>query len=424
MRLVVIGGGPAGMEAAKVAALHADVTVVSVDPVGRWQPLSIWVWMAAAAAGERNTATIAGRAARAMEAWQERSAAELATLGVQVLVGRARLGGPGEVLVDTGDSVPRSLVADAVIVAADAPDAYPAGVIPDGERILTDVHLTALTSLPGSVLVPGDGPASFELCHLLSQLGVAVTWLVPEGVPRTRIAPEVDGYLTRLLESQGVQVVPYAPVLEVTRAEQGVCATVASGAELQAEMVVLAAGRRLAPETLGLSMEETVTDIYGQTARRGVYLVGDAFAPHAISIAMAQARAAALHAVGRSSAPADTRHIVLAFMHHPQVAKVGQLTSDGAHGSVTVALEECVAAYARSEINGFLTLAWDRSSRLAGALAVAPGAAEILAPVALAMRAGLRLDELAATYGPHPSLGELVALAARKAEHTPPPGRP
>lgn len=53
-----------------------------------------------------------------------------------------------------------------------------------------------------------------------------------------------------------------------------------------------------------------------------------------------------------------------------------------------------------------------------GALAVADQAAEILAPVAVAMRAGLRLAELASSYGPHPSASELVALAARKAERS------
>lgn len=62
MRLVVIGGGPAGVEAATTAAPYADVALVSAEPVGAWRPLASWLWLRAAAAGERDAAAItAGR---------------------------------------------------------------------------------------------------------------------------------------------------------------------------------------------------------------------------------------------------------------------------------------------------------------------------------------------------------------------------
>lgn len=102
MRLVVLGGGPAGVEAAKTAAPYARVTLVSAEPVGTWQPLITWVWLRAATTGERDLATIAARAEGALAAWRRQCAVELAALGVEVVTGWGRLGATGEVLVDIG----------------------------------------------------------------------------------------------------------------------------------------------------------------------------------------------------------------------------------------------------------------------------------------------------------------------------------
>ncbi len=415
-RVVVIGGGPAGVEAARAAASHATVTLVSLEPAGTWPYLATQSWLAAVADGERDTALIAARAAKAVSGWQAQTAAELATLEVEVLQGRARLGAPGEVLVEaTTDEAPRTLAADAVLVATGAVPELPSGLASDGEAIRTYAQLATLTTIPASALVIGDGADGFETCQILSLLGATVTWLVPEEVPHSHVAPEVDGYLTRTLERHGVQVVPRATVRRLALGTHGVTATLADGTRHGGELAIIMSGRKRDLSLVGLSNDQAVTDIYGQTRRRGVYLVGDALAPRTASCAMAEARAAALHSVGRSSGPAETRYLVQSFMRRPQVARLGKLATEGAHGSVTVAMAECPSAYIEGVEEGFLNLAWDHDGRIAGALAVAPQAAAILAPIAIAMRLGIRLENLADSFGPHPSLSELAALAARKA---------
>jgi NAD(P)H dehydrogenase (quinone) len=415
-RLVIIGGGPAGLEAARAAAPYATVTLVSTAPPGSWRPLVGRVWLAAVTSGERDLTAVAARAERAALAWQERATADLAALEVTVLAGRARLDGPGAVLVEPPDGAPaQRLAADAVIIAAGAEDSYPDGLAPDGAQVLSDCELGALSAPPADALVIGDGTVGFELCHILSLLGSAVTWLVPEDAPHSHVAPAVDGYLTRLLERQGVRVAPCAPVRRLSADGQVVHAVTTDGARHGAAVALLARGRQADPSQVGLPADRAAADIYGQTKLPGVYLVGDALRPRTTGVAMAQGRAAALHALGRSSAPADTEDIVLSFMQRPQVARLGLLATEGAHGSVTVALSESLAAYVDDTLDGFLNLAWDHGGRVVGALAVAPCAAELLAPLALAMRTRLRLEELADGYGPHPALSELVALAARKA---------
>lgn len=254
MRLVVLGGGPAGVEAAKTAAPYADVTLISAEPVGTWRPLSTWVWLRAAAADgpQCDLVATAALAEGLMTAWRRQCAAELAALGVAVMTGRGRLGEPGEVLVETGDPAPQRLPADAVIVATGASLALPPELAPDGLRVLDDTQVPALTALPRSVLVLGDGPVGFELCQIFSRLGSTVAWLVPEDAPRTHVAPEVDGYLTRLLERQGVQVIPHSLVQRLERGESEVRATTAGG-EHRAEIALLAIGRRPDPAAVGVA---------------------------------------------------------------------------------------------------------------------------------------------------------------------------
>lgn len=341
--------------------------------------------------------------------------AELEALGVSIMNGYARVFGT-MVRVELPDGAPEALLeADAVIIAAGAQDLYPDGLAPDGEQILNDAHLGVLTRIPATTLVIGDGSIGFELCHIMSLLGSEVTWLVPEDAPRSFVAPPVDGYLTRLMERQGVRMIPRTSVRRLNADGEAVHLVTAEGARYGADVALLARARHSDPTVFGLKSEDLAADIYGQTKLRGVYLVGDALNPRTTSVAMAQGRAAALHAVGRSSGPAETSDIVVSFMKNPQVARLGHIATEGSRNSITVSLTESLAAYVENTLDGFLNLAWDQTGRVIGALAVAPQAAALLAPLALAMRMRLRLEDLADGYGPHPVLSELVAQAARKA---------
>ena len=66
------------------------------------------------------------------------------------------------------------------------------------------------------------------------------------------------------------------------------------------------------------------------------------------------------------------------------------------------------------ETEGFVNLVVDaKDGTLLGANAVGPHAADMLAPLALGIRLDARLDDLAALFPAHPSLGELVFAATR-----------
>lgn len=73
---------------------------------------------------------------------------------------------------------------------------------------------------------------------------------------------------------------------------------------------------------------------------------------------------------------------------------------------------EVEAAVLLNETEGFVKL-------VADANAVGAHAADVLAPVALGIRLGARLEDLAALFAAHPCLGELVFAAARVRQSIP-----
>lgn len=442
--VLVIGAGPAGLEAARAAAIAgARVTLVSEGPLGGragWDSLiPSKVWLAAAdALGQveqafalglalsgtprPDPAAILARIGTVARNWSAQQSQGLNNLGIEVVSGVASFEAPNQVIVKQSEGETNTpLKADSVIIATGSNPFFPANLKPDGKRILAPRFASHLESLPDDVIVIGAGATGSEFTYLFNRLGIKVTWLVdPYGV-LPAFAPAAGQFLAGVLAQRGVNLAvdQVADRLEVD--ETGVTVITTSGAQYRAAMVFVAIGRfpdlsrlNLAAVGLPISAGQTLpTDAFGRSPVPAIYAVGDAAgAPMLANRAMAQAWIAGRHAAGLETPPFRPETVIHAIYTEPQVAQVGRVAGEDLQ-TIRLSFAEGLKTHLLPEGEGLFELAYDRDRRVVGGVAVGPHAADALAPVALAVQMGASLDDLAAVQGAHPTVSELAFMAAR-----------
>jgi pyruvate/2-oxoglutarate dehydrogenase complex dihydrolipoamide dehydrogenase (E3) component len=446
VQIVVIGAGPAGIEAAKAAALAGgQVALVSEEAVGGragWHsllPSKVWL-TAADTVGLLSEAPVMAEAGldsiipsataivtqiRAVkESWNRIQQEALEALGVEILPGLATFESIGRLVVQDADGqVLQRRQVEAVIVASGSVPFFPPGLRPDGKRVLAPRFASHLDPLPEDIVVVGAGATGCEFAYFFNRLGVKVTWIIDQYGVLPAFVPEAGLFLANVLAARGVHLVRDQLAERVERGEDGVIVVTLDGQGYPADMAFVAIGRkpdlgRLNLEVLGLQVtpgQAPATDGYGRTGVPGLYLVGDAAgAPMVANRAMAQARVAGRHAAGAQTPPFRPETVIRAIYSEPQVAQVGIAQGEGVH-TLRLPFRQGLKANLLADYDGFLMLAYNDDRRLLGGVAVGPGAANVLAPVAMAIYLNASLDDLAAVYSAHPTISELAFMAARLA---------
>ena len=437
--ILVIGGGPAGIEAAREAAkVGLRVTLVSAGPVGGragWHSLlPSKVWLAAAEAAQQGGAgadsespavdvqVILDDLATVKKAWNGQELVSLDDLDVTVLQGAAVFSPGGEVRVLDGQGELTASFKDIpAIVASGSVPVFPPALKPDGRRVIAPRLLSKLAKLPQSMLVVGAGATGCEAAYLFNALGVSVTWIVDQYGILPRFAPWVGETLGEALRKQGVTIVSGEMVADLEREEAKVTAILVGGSRYEAQMAFVAIGRRSDLDALNLAAAglevgadgRIQVDEYGRTLNPSIYLIGDAEGGvMTANKAQAQGRIAARKLAGRETAPFDERLVIQPVYTEPQVAQVGDVSGEV---SLSVPFARSLKAHLLPDGEGLLQLYYDESDgRILGAAAVGPHAADVLSPVLVAMRLDGRLDDLAGLYAGYPSLSEVAFVAARE----------
>jgi pyruvate/2-oxoglutarate dehydrogenase complex dihydrolipoamide dehydrogenase (E3) component len=447
-KVVIIGGGPGGYEAALVAAqLGAGVTVVERDGLGGACVLSDCVPSKTLIATSGLMAALEGSAGLGirLDAASARAAVEaprlyarvralagaqsadvasrLATEGIEVIAGTGRLTGPRTVAV--GD---REISADILLIAAGAQPRILPGAVPDGERILTCRQLYDLDELPGELIVVGSGVTGAEFASAYQALGSQVT-LVSS---RDRVLPQEDADAAVVVEEvfrrRGMTVLGRSRATGVTRTAGGVAVLLADGRTVRGSHCLLTVG--MVPGTSGLGLERAgialdgrgfvPVDRVSRTSVPGVYAAGDCTGVMMLaSVAAMQGRIAMWHALGEAVGPLRLSHVAATIFTEPEIATVG-ITDQAAAGQADVLVVKLpLATNARAKMqgfrDGFIKLFARRGSGIVlGGVVVAPRASELILGVSLAVEQLLTVDQIAHTFAVYPSLSGSLTEAARR----------
>ncbi len=449
-RVVIVGGGPGGYEAALVAAqLGAEVVVVDSDGVGGSAVLTdcvpsktliatAEVMTDFAAANElgivvdppRVDLGAVNRRVKALALAQSADIERrLSREGVAVVRGRGRLDGPGRVVATLPDGAETSYDADAVLVATGAAPRTLPSAQPDGERILTWEQVYDLDETPESLVVVGSGVTGAEFASAYQALGIPVT-LVSS---RDRVLPGEDADASLVLEDvaqrRGMTVLGRSRMESVTRDGDVVTVTLTDGRSVQASHCILALGS--VPNTAGIGLEEAGVilkdggfvnvDRVSRTSARGVYAAGDCTGVLMLaSVAAMQGRIAMYHLLGDAVAPLDLKKVASNVFTAPEIATVGwsqQAVDAGEIDAETIMLPLRGNPRAKMQgvTDGFVKLFCRTGTGIVvGGVVVGPRASELIHPVALAVAESLTADQVAQAFTVYPSMSGSVAEAARR----------
>jgi NAD(P)H dehydrogenase (quinone) len=453
-RVVIIGGGPGGYEAALVAAqLGAEVVVVERDGLGGSCVLTdcvpsktliatAEVMTSAAESGALGVrlgdggavgvdlAAVNARVMRLAQAQSDDVRRRLEAEGVEVIASTGRLT-PGATSVEIQGR--GHLDADAVLIATGASPRVVAGAEPDGERILTWTQLYDMRALPERLVVVGSGVTGAEFASAYNALGSEVVLVSSRDRVLPGEDPDAAGVLEGVFHRRGMTVMGRSRASAVQRTADGVVVTLADGRTVEASHCLMAVGS--VPNTVNLGLVEAgvaldeqgfvMVDRVSRTSARGVYAAGDCTGVLMLaSVAAMQGRIAMRHALGDAVAPLALKTVSSNVFTDPEIATVGVTQGDvDACRVEALVVKLPLAGNARAKMqgmeDGFVKLFASTGSRtVTGGVVVAPRASELIFPIALAVAQRLTVDQVSAAFTVYPSISGSLAEAARRLHST------
>ena len=450
VRFVIIGGGPAGVQAATHAArLGAEVILVERDIVGG--SANLWDCIPSKAMIATGAVMSITRRSHAMgltdlsagvdlealrrrigdiEEHLESSVSDLlSSQGVRVIEGTARLKGPHEVVAETAGGM-EELAADAVLVSTGSRPRVPEWATPDGRRVLTTRQAYPPPELPEHLVVVGSGVTGVEFVHMFRSFGAKVTLIVS----RQQVLPGKDTEVAAALEDDflrsGVVLFKGARAVAIDTHEDGVVVRCDDGRVAQGSHALLAVGSVPNSEGLGLDAAGVEVDSNGyvpvnhhcQSNVGHVYAAGDLSGKLPLaSVASTQGRKVAEHVMGlhsRQHRHLDYDKAASAVFTEPEIADVGLPEAEAfALGRKIRVTKVPFAANARALIDGdprgFVKILSDPATGIVlGGSVVGRHAAELISVIALAVNCNLRVSDLFESLLVHPTLSESLSDAA------------
>ncbi|MDO8732667.1 MAG: FAD-dependent oxidoreductase [Actinomycetota bacterium] len=452
--LAVVGGGSAGIVAAKTAAqLGASVVLIEADRTGGdclWTgcvPSKALLASAAAASDARNAGRLGIHVASITVDFSEvmdhirrsirriepvDSIEALNSEGISVISGRASFLPSGAINVD-GQLVQYCQA----LLATGASPTLPSIPGLDACPALTSDSLWDLGALPKRLAILGGGSIGCELGQAFARLGSEVTIIEASSRILPREDPRAADAVQRSLVRDGVRILANRTVSSVHGTFDGAGSLMlapegASPLQIDFDRLLVAVGRTpntssLELDAVGVHRDErgyVIVDAALRTSNRRIWAAGDLTGhPQFTHTAGVHGSLAASNAVLGLRRKAEVRAIPRVTFTDPEVASVGTATWGRPPGSNTALFtrqhELVDRAVTHDDTDGFACLAMDHHGRIQGATLVGPRAGESLGELTLAVRKGLRTRDIAGTMHPYPTYADgawNAAIDATKAQ--------
>lgn len=356
---------------------------------------------------------------------------------VDWLKGKGRVVAAGQVAVE-GAAGTQIYTTKNILIATGSDSMPLPGVDVDEKRIVTSTGALALGEVPKSMVVIGGGVIGLELGSVWQRLGTKVT--VVEFLDR--ILPGMDGELSKnaqkILTKQGMTFKLSTKVTSAKNQGSNVALTLepaaGGGAEkMEADVVLLAIGRRPYTEGLGLEAAGVVLDQRKRVAVDhhfmsnvpGIYAIGDVIVGPMLAHKAEDEGVVCVEMMAGQSGHINYDAIPGVVYTWPEIASVGkteeQLNEAGVvYKAGKFPFSANGRARAMGDTEGFAKILADaKTDRILGAHVIGPDAGTMIAELALAVEFGASSEDVARTCHAHPTLNEVVKEAALAVEGRP-----
>jgi pyruvate/2-oxoglutarate dehydrogenase complex dihydrolipoamide dehydrogenase (E3) component len=451
--LMVIGAGAAGSTAAKMAARAGrKVALIEKDALGGTclnygcDPTKFLLHAAHVLHRTRNArdygltvpavewswsevvAQVRARIARVRGGSHADAVTRQEARGIDVVLGEAAFVDAHTIVVND-----QTLQADKFILATGYANAIPP--IPGLQETgyITNRQAVVLEPFPPRLAILGAGPVGIEFAQIFARFGSEVTVLERAGRILAKDDEELTAQLHDYLEStEGIAIECGAEIERVEGTPSGKTIHWRRGSDdraLHVDEILVAAGRRPRLDSLHLehagvktSDGRLVVSPCLQTTAAHIWAAGDItdMAPFT-HVASAQAKLALRNAFAAAAEPFNRSGIPWATYTYPALAHVGvteqEMEREGRPcRTLAIDFDEITRNVLTRQETGRYKIVVDPEGRILGGHILGNHADELLAPLILAIRHGLTIDQLADTIFPYPTMSEAGQWAATKFE--------
>ena len=449
LKLIVIGGGPAGYPAALTAAkLGAQVTLIEKEHLGG-------VCLHCGCIPSKSLLDAAHRfeimrdlsrfceqeVAKPALSWskiqaRQKTVTQKLTLGIASLLRQAKVNvitGSAEFIdarhlnihTATGE---QTLDFDAAIIATGSKAFVPPPFDTLPDYVYDNSTVFNMAQLPHSIAIIGGGAIGCEFATLMSGFGVEVKLIEMQ----SRLLPNMDESLSRILQKslqkRGVQLLLGQQVVAAQAQDGQAVLELKDGTKITVDKVLAAIGRtcdltQLHPENAGLIWtRKGLQQVNPKTLQitENIYAAGDVTGLSLLAHAgTRQGIVAAQNACGQS-ATYNNDLIPNAVYTSPELAGIGLTKAQAeAQGMAVKTYKSFLLANGRAqtmdETDGFMEIISDAASgKLLGASLAAPHASEMISILTVALQAGMTVEQLKQVVFPHPTLSEAIGEALAK----------
>ncbi len=342
-----------------------------------------------------------------------------------LIEGRAKLTSANTVAVN-GEEIR----GDAILIATGAKPAIPQIPGLQESGYLTNESAFELDEAPKDLIVIGGNYIGIENAQLFSRLGSKVTLLEMQPQIMPNEDSDVADEIRRHLENEGIEIYTNVMTKRVYKENNETVLDFSNDGNrktIRASHLIIAAGRtantsNMGLEETGLKLDERgfiQVDEYLQSNIEGIYAAGDVTGGYMfVYTAAYEGKLSVSNAFSEIKKEADYTALPWVIFSDPQVAGVGmdEKTAEEAGIDAETAILELShvpRAIAARDTRGFIKLIRNKKTdQLIGARIVAPEGSELLMELAMAIKFGIKVEQMKEMFHPYLTLSEGIKLTA------------